>query len=186
MGTISFCLSPMARRVCAKELDISAPHMPGVEDVVTGVKVVSAVIGKPTIVGAARAMVDTGFFMVFRSYLLISGSGWAIIRLTRSPSLGGFGCWPLARFTALQRAFSHATQKRREVVDFMNRAATSGRAFFSAVVSSREDVTAFQMTLYSPAPLGVLLSLAMVLLYIMRMIFCLFCILRMMDKWDII
>ena len=86
----------------------------------------------------------------------------------------------------LARGFSHATQKRREVVDFMNRAATSGRAFFSAVVSSREDVTAFQMTLYSPAPLGVLLSLAMVLLYIMRMIFCLFCILRMMDKWDII
>ena len=51
------------------------------------------------------------------------------------------------------------------MVVLVKRSATSGRAFFSAVVSSREDVTAFQMTLYSPAPLGVLLSLAMVLLY---------------------
>ena len=48
-------------------------------------------------------------------------------------------------------SFFYATQKRRVVLVLVNRSATSGRAAFRAVVSSLEDVTLFQVILYSPA-----------------------------------
>lgn len=47
--------------------------------------------------------------------------------------------------------FPHATQNRRMVAVVVNRSATSGSAALRALPSSLEDVTAFQLTRYSPA-----------------------------------
>ena len=46
---------------------------------------------------------------------------------------------------------SHATQNRRVVVIVVNRSTTSGNAALRAFPSSRDEVTAFQVTRYSPA-----------------------------------
>lgn len=48
--------------------------------------------------------------------------------------------------------FHHATENRRTVVSFVNRAATSGRAFFRAVASSLAVLTGFQVIFCIPRP----------------------------------
>lgn len=45
----------------------------------------------------------------------------------------------------------HATQKRRAVVVFVNLSTSSGAAAFRALLSSLDEVTDFQVILYSPA-----------------------------------
>lgn len=55
--------------------------------------------------------------------------------------VGGYSSLCLALVGVGTEGFSHATQNRRVVVVLVNYWARSGRAFFKALVSRREEVT---------------------------------------------
>ena len=76
-------------------------------------------------------------------FLLVFLAGGRYNTVTDPPVVvGGYGSLCLALVGVGTEGFSHATQNRRVVVVLLNRSTTSGRAFFNALVSMREEVTA--------------------------------------------